>query len=59
MSPELSHRLAEACARGNPTPAQRMRLIAAADPPGVRTFADLPADVRQLVLDLEAVTPNR
>lgn len=50
MSPELSRRLAQA-ARHGMTMAERRRIVAAAE--NARAFADLPADVQRLVVQIE------
>lgn len=52
MTPDLSRRLADAMHIGAATLAQRLRIMAAAQ--HARTFADLPDDVRELVLRLES-----
>lgn len=54
MSPQLSRRLAAAFAVGFPTPSERERVIEAAQPRRVRTFDDLPDEIRRLVASLEA-----
>lgn len=56
MRPALSRRVAAAFAAGFPTLDQRARVIAALEQPGVATFGDLPAEIRDLVLRLEGDT---
>lgn len=51
MTPLLSRRLARAMDVGGATLDERDRITAAAQ--RVRSFDDLPADVRSLVVDLE------
>lgn len=53
MRPVLSRRIARALDIGQATPDERRRVIAAAQPWPVATVADLPQDVRSLVLRLE------
>ena len=56
MTPELSHRLAQALSLAQPpvTIQQRIIVAEAADPSSVKEFVDLPLDVQQFILRLEA-----
>lgn len=54
MSPDLSRRLAAAFAVGFPSAAERQRVLEAARSARVRTVTDLPAEIRRLVVRLEA-----
>lgn len=51
MTPQLSRRLARALDVGEASPQERTLVVDAAQ--GARTFDDLPADVRALVVRLE------
>lgn len=53
MSPILSRRLAAAFAVGFPTVEEREQVLAAAEPGKVRSFDDLPDEIRRLVVRLE------
>ncbi len=51
MRPTLSRRLARAVDIGQATADERARIMTAAA--GARTFGDLPADIRDLLVELE------
>lgn len=53
VPPDLSQRLGRAFNVGLATPAERIRVIEAAEAPNVDTFEDLAADVQALVLGME------
>lgn len=57
MTPELSRRLARALDVGQATIGERQQIVTAADA-AVPSFEDLPEQVRDLVVRLEAGPPD-